>query len=314
MADPKHLARLKLGVRAWNAWRRKSKTRPDLSKAWLTDCDLRGINLSGADLRQTNFRQSILSGANLTRADLRQADLRATSLRRAKLDHANLSGAVLRLASLVEASLQDASLTGCEIYGIAAWNLRGVPQDQSNLLLRANRDEPGVRVDDLEVAQMLYLLLQNDKLRSIVDTVGKRAVLLLGRFSAERKPVLEAIRDELRARHYVPILFDFQKPVQRDLTETVVTLAHLSRFIIADLTDPKSVPHELSAIIPGLPSVPVVPIVLDTQKSYAMFEHWKRFDWVLPLVKYKSIEHLSLRLQRSVIDRAERKARRQTGA
>jgi len=45
-----------------------------------------------------------------------------------------------------------------------------------------------------------------------------------------------------------------------------------------------------------------------------MFEHWKRFDWVLPLVKYKSIEHLSLRLQRSVIDRAERKARRQTGA
>jgi hypothetical protein len=56
-----------------------------------------------------------------------------------------------------------------------------------------------------------------------------------------------------------------------------------------------------------------VPIVLDTQTSYSMFEHWKRFNWVLPLVKYRSIEDLSRRLQRSVIDRAERKARRQTG-
>ena len=54
-----------------------------------------------------------------------------------------------------------------------------------------------------------------------IDTIGKKAVLILGRFTDERKAVLEAIREELRQRDYIPILFDFAKPASRDLTETV---------------------------------------------------------------------------------------------
>jgi type I restriction enzyme M protein len=38
------------------------------------------------------------------------------------------------------------------------------------------------------------------------------------------------------------ILFDFDKPASQDLTATVSTLAHLARFIIADLSDPSSIP------------------------------------------------------------------------
>ena len=39
-------------------------------------------------------------------------------------------------------------------------------------------------------------------------------VLILGRFSAERKLVLDALRDELRKseRNYVPVVFDFEQP------------------------------------------------------------------------------------------------------
>ena len=314
MADPRHLARLKQGVTAWNAWRRRyPKVMPDLSRALLIDLDLRGINLAGAHLVRTNLRQTILSRANLARANLERADLRAASLRRAKLDHANLTGAVLRHASLAEVSVGGATLTGCEIYGIAAWNLRGAPKDQSNLIIRATPEEPAVTVDDLEVAQFVYLLLHNEKIRSVIDTVGRKAVLILGRFTAERKAVLDALRAALRARGYLPMLFDFNEPGSRDLTETIVTLAHMSRFIIADLTDPRSVPQELTAIIPGLPSVPVVPVVLAAQKEYAMFEHWKRYPWVLPILRYKDGTDLLARLQKSVIEKAERKAQRQTG-
>jgi len=314
VADPKHLARLKQGVTAWNAWRRRNpRITPDLSRALLIDLELRGINLAGANLERANLRQTMLSRANLTHANLKRADLRAASLRRARLDHANLAGAILRHASLAEVTIEGATLTGAEIYGIAAWNLKGAPKDQSNLIIRATREDPAVTVDELEVAQFVYLLLHNDKIRSVIDTVGKKAVLILGRFTLERKAVLDALRAELRKRNYVPMLFDFEKPAARDLTETIVTLAHMSRFIIADLTDPKSIPQELTAIIPDLPSVPVAPIVLTSQKEYALFERWKRYPWVLPILKYKDIAALLAKLQKSVIERAERKARQQAG-
>ena len=314
MADARHLARLKQGVRAWNAWRRRSPgVRPDLSRALLIDAELRGINLANANLERANLRSSTLSRANLRRANLRGADLRAASLRRARLDHADLTGAVLRYTSLAEAGIEGATLTGCEIYGTSAWNLRGTPRDQSNLVIRATRNDPAVSVDDLEIAQFVYLLLHNDKIRNVIETVGKKAVLILGRFTDERKAVLDAVRELLRRRGYVAMLFDFAPSRRRDLTETIVALAHMSRFVIADLTDPRSIPQEVTSIIPGLPSVPVLPVVLAAQSEYSMFEHWRRYPWVLPLFRYKDQAHLLKRLEASLIGQAERKAKRQTG-
>jgi hypothetical protein len=69
-----------------------------------------------------------------------------------------------------------------------------------------------------------------------LHTIGKKAVLILGRFTDERKEVLDALREELRKRDYLPILFDFAVPATRDITETVSLLARMARFIIADLT------------------------------------------------------------------------------
>jgi hypothetical protein len=314
MADARHLARLNAGVKVWNAWRRRSpRVKPDLSRALLIEAELRGINLSDTNLERANLRSSTLSGADLTRANLRGADLRAASLRRARLEHADLTGAVLRFTSLADARIEGATLTGCQIYGTSAWNLRGVPRDQSNLVISADREEPAVMVDDLEVAQFVYLLLHNDKIRNVIETVGKKAVLILGRFTPERKAVLDAVRALLRRRGYVAMLFDFVPSRRRDLTETIVALAHMSRFIIADLSDPRSVPQELSTIIPGLPSVPVLPVIVAAQREFPMFEHWRRYPWVLPLLKYKDQEHLLQRLQGSLIARAERKAKQRTG-
>ena len=95
-------------------------------------------------------------------------------------------------------------------------------------------DESAIHVDNLEVAQFVYLLLNNDKIRDVIDTIGKKAVLILGRFTTDRKAVLDAIREALRNSGYLPILFDFEKPGTRDTHETIVTLAGMVRFIIAD--------------------------------------------------------------------------------
>ncbi len=117
-----------------------------------------------------------------------------------------------------------------------------------------------ITVDSLKVAQFIYLLLINEEIREVIDTITSKVVLILGRFTPGRKQILDAIKNELRKRNYSPILFDFEKPSSRDITETVSTLAHLSRFVIADITDAKSIPQELSHIVPFLPSVPIVPL------------------------------------------------------
>jgi hypothetical protein len=59
-----------------------------------------------------------------------------------------------------------------------------------NLVIRPPLDEFPIQVDNLEVAQFIYLLLNNHKIRSVIDT---KVVLILGRFTPVRKIVLEAI-------------------------------------------------------------------------------------------------------------------------
>jgi len=120
-----------------------------------------------------------------------------------------------------------------------------------------------------------YLLLHNQKIRDVIDTITSKVVLILGRFTQERKPVLEALREELRQRKYVPILFDFEKPRSCDTDETITLLARMARFVVADITDAKSVLQELRAILPDLPSVPVQPTILAQQEELAMFDFYQ---------------------------------------
>ena len=76
-------------------------------KADLTIADLRGANLSDANLRAADLRGADLSDANLRDADLRGADLRYANLSDADLRGANLRGADLRYANLSDAKYNE---------------------------------------------------------------------------------------------------------------------------------------------------------------------------------------------------------------
>jgi hypothetical protein len=326
MANDKHVAILKNGAASWNAWRDENPNiRPDLTEATLlraelyranlTGAGLIGANLRGADLEKADLRGADLKGAtlrwarlycaNLIRAslirtnlggvDLREADLCAANLEGADLSEANLSkanfrkanlrGADLQRATLVETDLTAADLTGCRIYGVSAWGLKLDGAKQHNLIM--TRAEPAITVDNIEVAQFIYLMLHNPKIRDVIDTITSKAVLILGRFTDGRIAILERLREELRKRNFLPIVFNFDKPEATDYTETVRLLAGMSRFVIADITKPKSTPLELQATIPER-MIPFATIIEDGETPFAMFQDlWiKHKGWVFPPIAY----------------------------
>ena len=303
MANKKHVALLKQGVAAWNAWRHENRTiSPNLSGADLARADLRGAYLLGADLRR-----AILSGANLARAKLGQANFDGADLTTANLSKANLAWASLQRAVLVGTDLTGADLTRCRIYGVSAWRLKLKRAKQHNLII-TRQDEPAITVDDIEVAQFVYLLLHNEKIRKVIDTVGKKGVLLLGRFTEGRIEILERLREELRNRGYLPIIFNFDKPETKNFTETVRLLAGLSHFVIADVTNPKSAPLELQATVPEV-MVPFKPIIQESEggKPFAMLEDlWiQHRDWVFEPLYYSSLDALVGALDEKIIKPAK---------
>jgi uncharacterized protein YjbI with pentapeptide repeats len=290
--------------------------RATLVNSNLMDASLDGANLyqadcSGADFKNASFdganlQQSILSGARLCNANLINADLFEADLRNADLSGANLTG-----ARLVRANVQNSNLEGCRVYGTSVWDLVEQPKSQSNLII-TRPNEITITVDNLKVAQFIHLLLINPEIREVIDTVAKKTVLILGRFTEERVDVLRAIKKELRKHNYLPILFDFDKPSSRNFKETVSTVAHLSRFIIADITDPQAIPGELTHIIPII-KIPIVPIfqpVIDEKtgkvtNEWGMFWDLQEERYVLDIYDYDNLDILLEHFEKDILIPAE---------
>jgi hypothetical protein len=281
--------------------------RANLYKANVSGAFFYGADLRGADLGAANLSRADLSAANLGGADLRGADLGAAYLIGTDLIDAKLGGADLTKAVLVETDLTGADLTGCRIYGVSAWGLKLDETKQQNLVITREK-QAAITVDNIEVAQFIYLLLHNEKIRDVIDTIGKKGVLLLGRFTKGRMAVLERLRDKLRDLGFVLMVFNFDKPETKDFTETVRLLASLSKFVIVDITNPRSAPLELQATVPDY-MVPFVPILQQGEQPFAMFvDLQNKYDWVLqPVVGYPSVDRLIEVLEDKVVRPAEAK-------
>jgi hypothetical protein len=223
------------------------------------------------------------------------------------LARADLTGANLAYARLIGTDLADATILNCRVYGIAAWgiNLQGTKQE--NIIITAPGDAE-ITVDGIDVAQFIYLLLTNQKISNVIDTITSKAVLILGRFTEERKKVLDVLRDELRLRNRTPIVFDFGEPRSMSKTDTVKLLAQMARYIIVDLSDPNSAPYELGVIsMMGLKTTPVVPIIVNNQKPFPMLEDVLQERWSTDLIRYRDLDDLRALLDGKLVKAAEAK-------
>jgi len=288
--------------------RRSNFEKANLSKAIFKHAGLNDSNLKKVTALKANFFDAYLGKSDMTGGDWTGTNFYSANFSNANLKNCNFSNCDLARCIFVRSNLQGANLENALVYGISVWDIQGKIKNQQNLTITP-KELPAITVDELEMAQFIYLLVNNTKIRNAIDTISSKAVLILGRFYKERKIVLDALRDELRKRNYVPIVFDFKKPSSKDLTETVSTLAQMSRFVIADISDAKSVPQELSHIIPHNPSLPIVSIIDKKFRAYSMYEHFESYPWVLPLYIYTSKNQLIKVIKEKVIIPAEKKVK-----
>jgi uncharacterized protein YjbI with pentapeptide repeats len=280
----------------------------DFTGAKLDDANFSGALLEGAIMSRVTLKGVNLTGANLRGANLQGATLEGVSAYGANLQDADLTRALvadsdLSLVTLVRATLEDAVIRNTRVFGVSAWDIKGTLKLQNELVITPE-DQARITVEDLEVANFVYLMLNNKKIRNAIETIGRKGVLVLGRFT-ERKHVLEAIKKEISRLGLLPIVFDFERPTDRDFTETVMTLAGMSRFIVADITAPKSVPLELGVIVPNY-MVPLVPLLQEGERPFSMFEDlWKKYrEWVLEPLNYKSVNQLIRVFKKAVVEPA----------
>jgi uncharacterized protein YjbI with pentapeptide repeats len=204
MANQDHVARLKQGVVAWNAWRRENETVvPDLMGANLSGINLDG-DLSGLSPKsrillvfsEAKLDDANLGGANLSGAVLVFANLSSADLREAKLDGANLGGANLSGANLSHANLRHAilgSASGALLLGanLSHANLGGADLSGA-VLLGANLSYANLGGANLGGAALFETLFTNVDLSNVIglDTCEHLAPSSIDHRTLEQSPNL----------------------------------------------------------------------------------------------------------------------------
>jgi hypothetical protein len=198
------------------------------------------------------------------------------------------------------------------VYGVSVWNIKVNDRTGQQNLIITVPGQPSIMVDNIKVAQFINLLRNNQEIRDVIDTITSKVVLILGRFSEDRKPILDAIRDELRKsqHNYLPIVFDFQPSNNQTTIETIKTLANMARFVIADLTDARSVLQELQSIVPSFPSVAVRLLLQRSEHEYGMLDYIRRFRSVVEnTYQYENVEEVIASIDENIIFPAEAKVK-----
>ena len=146
MANMEHVQLVRRGRDAVAKWREDNPNQIlDLNASYMSYARIPQVNLSGADIRNSDLMGAMLQRANLSgcflnpchlyHANLIQANLSRALLNGANLRGANLSGANLSSANLDRAILSDANLTGADLSdaNLPRANLTGANLTGANL-------------------------------------------------------------------------------------------------------------------------------------------------------------------------------------
>lgn len=84
----------------------------------------------------------------------------------------------------------------------------------------------------------------------------------------------------------------------------------MAKFIIADLTEAKAVVQELQAIVSNLPFVVVRFIIMKAEREPGMFDHIRRFPWVIDgAFEYENADEVINSIPSGTIDPVEKRLR-----
>jgi hypothetical protein len=278
------------GAAAWNAWRAKNPgsltfVKPnwydspqrrgkavkggnrvnfsgmEISGALILRAFAEGIQCQGTHFHNVQFEEGDFSSVNFRGATFRNTTSNKTIFTSANFDGATFVNCNLNRANFTGANFRVNEIIETVVYGISAWDIETSPDSkQSRLVIEKTYElysdliaqgKVPMTVDDIELAQFFHYLMNHKRLRDTLNVLNNRGVLLLGRFKNGGLERLYSIREWLQARGYMAMIFDFGRPENMDLIETVITMAGLAKFVIADLSGPR-VGGELSAIFAGM--------------------------------------------------------------
>lgn len=272
--------------------------------AYIVAADLCFANFCYCDFSKANLRLSKIGSTEFEHCTFRSTDFAYCTAQETKFVNSEFFEVDMQYMQLAATDFSNAKLHGAFVYGIAAWDLKLEGCSQSDLVI-TNPDSAPVTVSDLEVAQFIYLMLNNQRLRSILNVVTSKVVLILGRFTEARKEVLKDLQNELSQRDYVPVIFDFERPHSRTFLETASTLAHMACFIVADFTAQGDVRREVQHIANTLLSVPIVPLLQESEKDLPItLQDLKRHPGILPIIRYSNSKQLCSQILEDIINPA----------
>ena len=146
MANPKHVARLKEGREAWNAWRRTSDEKPDLSEVELNGdsldrYDLHSSNFSGAKLGGMSFNGAFCGDCSFERARILYSDFLGSQLTKCNFRTATIADTVFDWCDLDQSDFAEADISWCTFAHLSLKSVHGL-----NELYRALQNSIGLDV------------------------------------------------------------------------------------------------------------------------------------------------------------------------
>jgi uncharacterized protein YjbI with pentapeptide repeats len=128
----------------------------DISGADLSDVNLRGANLDGADLSYANLKNTLLDGANMSNANLTGVNAQGAKLTYTDFSNANLTNAILANTNLQNATFDDANLTNTILTGANIYSAGGLIITSEQLTSTSREYKPETDLKDYLINNITF--------------------------------------------------------------------------------------------------------------------------------------------------------------